>query len=171
MNKTRAVLLLNCSYMPIQTITRRKAIDLLMREKAEAFNDNLEIIHYRNVTFKDFPKVLRLTKYSGVPTTIKLSKKNVLKRDGYRCAYCGNVFTQKELTVDHIIPKSRGGKFKWENLVCSCVRDNNKKGNKTPEEAHMKLLFEPRIPQKMEIMKDIISNSGEYEEVWSKFIG
>lgn len=166
----RAVLLLNCSYMPIQTITRKKAIDLLAREKAEAFNDDLEIINYRNIDFEEFPKVLRLTQYSGIPISVKLSKKNILKRDGYRCAYCGNTFPQKDLTVDHIIPKSRGGQFRWDNLVCSCLRDNNKKGNKTPEEANMKLLFEPRVPKKMEVMRDLIMNNEENKEVWSKFI-
>lgn len=165
------VLLLNRSYFPIQTITYRKAIGLLYRGKAEALNDDLEIVKKENIDFKDFPKVLRLLEYTGIPITVKLSKKNVIKRDKNKCAYCGEKFKPKDLTVDHIIPKSKGGKFKWENLVCSCVKDNSKKGDRTPEEAGMKLLYLPRAPSKAEVMREIILSSEENRDVWSKFIG
>lgn len=166
----RTVLLLNRSYFPIQIITKNKAIKLLFKRKAEAISDSMEVLNFAEINLKDFPKVVRLLDYSGIPVSAKLSKRNILKRDGYRCAYCGNVFPAKELTVDHIIPKSRGGKFSWQNLITSCVKDNNKKGSRTPEEANMKLLFQPRIPSKMEILREIVSSNTDCFEVWSKFM-
>lgn len=166
----RAVLLLNSSYLPIETITIRKAINLLFREKAEAISDEMEVVYKEDIDYNNFPRVLRLLKFSGLPIRIKLSKKNILKRDRYRCAYCGDVFQQKELTVDHIVPKSRGGDFSWENLICSCIKDNNKKGDRTLEEANMELIFPPRVPRKMEVMADIIKSNKENSEFWGKFI-
>lgn len=166
----RTVLLLNRSYFPIQIITKNKAIKLLFKRKAEAISDSMEVLNFADINLDNFPKVVRLLDYSGIPVTAKLSKRNILKRDGYRCAYCGNVFSSKELTVDHIIPKSRGGKFSWQNLVTSCVKDNNKKGSRTPDEANMKLLYHPRVPSKMEILKDIVNSNSECFEIWSKFM-
>ena len=164
------ILLLNCSYFPIQVISVNKAVRLLFKEKAEAINDKMETVYFDDLDFSDFPKVVRLTKYSGMPLSAKLSKKNVLKRDKYRCAYCGKVFPAKELTVDHIIPKSRGGKFTWDNLITSCVPCNNKKGSRTLEESRIKLLFQTRIPNKGEIINEIVSTNPSSIEIWSKFI-
>lgn len=164
------ILLLNCSYFPIQIITAKKAIRLLFKKKAEAINDKMETVKFNEIDFKNFPKVIRLLDYSGIPLTAKISKKNILKRDKYRCVYCGETFPPRELTVDHIEPKSRGGKFSWNNLITACIHCNNKKGSRTPDEAGMKMLFFPRTPSKGEIIKEIINSNKDAYELWNNFI-
>jgi len=163
------VLLLNCSYIPIKLITVQKAIKLLYKGKAEAIRDDMEIVSFKGVDFEDFPKVVRLLTYSGIPTNSKLSKKNIFRRDNFICAYCGNTFQPKDLTVDHIKPKSRGGKFSWENLITACFKDNNKKGNRTPDEAGMKLLFYPTQPNSVNMVRDSINFGKDHYPIWDQF--
>lgn len=166
----RHILLLNRSYFPIQIISAKKAIRLLFKQKAEAINDDMSVGSFKTIDMDNFPKVIRLLDYSGIPVSAKLSKRNILKRDKNRCAYCGNTFPPRELTVDHIIPKSRGGKFTWDNLITACVSCNNRKGSRTPDEAHMHTLYPTRMPSKGEIIKEIVSSNKEVYEVWSNFL-
>lgn len=163
------VLLLNSSYLPIKIITVKKALKLLYKGKAEGITENMEAVVFPNLDYNNIPNVIRLLSFSGIPINAKLSKKNVVKRDNYRCAYCGNIFSAKDLTVDHIIPKSRGGKFTWQNLVSCCFKDNNKKGNRTPEEANMKLLYQPRVPSKTDFLRELVYNQGDEYEHWKAF--
>ncbi len=103
------------------------------------------------------PSIIRLSKYIRIPyKKIELSRKNILRRDGYRCQYCGT--TAGNLTVDHIVPKSRGGNDSWENLVTACVSCNNKKGNRTPDEAGMKLIAKPRKPNHIIFIKNFVGS-------------
>ncbi|MAT40219.1 MAG: HNH endonuclease [Ectothiorhodospiraceae bacterium] len=92
-----------------------------------------------------FPSIVRLNRYKRIPfKEIILSRKNILRRDGHRCQYCST--TRAPITVDHVKPKCQGGPDTWENLVAACIRCNNRKGNRTPEQAGMKLLSIPRRP-------------------------
>jgi len=112
------------------------------------------------------PSVIKLSSYIKIPfKSIELSRKNILRRDDHRCQYCGKKTT--DLTIDHIIPKSRGGGDTWENLVTACVRCNNRKGNRTPEEAEMKLLSKPRKPNHILYLKQTV---GTIEENWKPFL-
>jgi len=112
------------------------------------------------------PSVIKLSNYIKIPfKSIELSRKNILRRDDHRCQYCGKKTT--DLTIDHIIPKSRGGGDTWENLVTACVRCNNRKGNRTPEEAEMKLLSKPRKPNHILYLKQTV---GTIEENWKPFL-
>jgi 5-methylcytosine-specific restriction endonuclease McrA len=95
---------------------------------------------------------------------ILLSRKNVLRRDGQRCQYCGN---RDSLTVDHVYPKSRGGPDTWENLVAACVPCNNRKGNRTPDEANMKLRRRPFRPSHVMFIRDYV---GSLEETWKPYL-
>jgi hypothetical protein len=135
------VLVLNAGYEPLHKVSVKHAIKMIVREVAvieEAEDDK---------TFGDFPfpKVLRLLRYvklSWRTANPRFSKKKLFARDKYSCAYC-----KKEAdTVDHVIPRSKGGETTWLNTVASCLKCNHKKGSRTPKEAGMKLLFNPFIP-------------------------
>jgi 5-methylcytosine-specific restriction endonuclease McrA len=143
----RSVLVLNQNYEPISICNVKKAVVLVYLGKAEIVESlDSEI---RSVSFSmPLPSVVRLQIYIYRPyTAVILNRKNVIKRDHFRCQYCGK--RNVPLTVDHIIPKHYGGKHTWENLICACVRCNNKKGNRTPEQAEMKLLKRPRKPSRL----------------------
>ena len=113
-----------------------------------------------------FPSVIRLSAYLRVPfKKIELSRKNILRRDGMRCNYCGK--TSSPLTVDHIIPRSRGGNDTWENLTCACVKCNNKKGNRTPDEANMRLITTPKKPHHVLFLKHYL---GKVDETWRPYL-
>jgi len=140
-----SVLVLNSSFQPLHVCQARRALVLVMVGKAEAleYYDH----HYVCSVTQRFrlPSVVRLMRYIKTNRrAISLNRRNILKRDGYRCQYCGT--TRDPLTTDHVIPRSRGGEDTWENLVTACVNCNNKKANRTPERAGMELLSRLKRP-------------------------
>ncbi len=158
------VLVLNASYEPLNTCSWRRAIVLVLKGKAEQLECENKIIYSSHY----LPTVIRLRNFVKIPyKEINLSRKNVLHRDNYTCQYCG--VHKKDLTVDHIIPKSKGGKDTWDNVITACLKCNVSKGNKTPKEANMQLRISPRRPQsqiEFEISKFVMIN----KPVWSKYI-
>ncbi len=160
------VLILNQSYEPISVCSTKKALLLLFLMKAEIVEERS---NHAVRTVRDrypFPSVIRLSAYLRVPfRKIELSRKNILRRDGYRCQYCGT--TTSPLTVDHVIPRSRGGADSWENLTCACVKCNNKKGNRTPDEARMRLLSVPKKPHHVLFLKHYL---GKVDEAWRPYL-
>jgi 5-methylcytosine-specific restriction endonuclease McrA len=160
------VLVLNQSYEPISVCNAKKAFLLIYMMKAEIVaersNRSLRSV---NSSFP-YPSVIRLSSFIRVPfKKIELSRKNVLRRDNFRCQYCSS--TTNPLTIDHIIPKSRGGTEVWENLVAACLKCNNKKGNRTPEEAQMRLLSTPRRPHHVIFLKQYMSSA---DETWRPYL-
>ncbi len=140
----RRVLVLNQNYEPLGVCTAKRAIILIFLGKAEIVEEDGRFIHSVSLVYP-LPSVVRLIFFiSRHNRRVVLSRRNILKRDGFRCQYCGS--TNKSLTVDHIIPRRLGGKDVWENLCCACTDCNNKKGNRSPEEAKMKLLKLPSRP-------------------------
>lgn len=150
------VLLLNASYEPLAVITRRRALLLIMKGRVEAACQ--EAVELRSVSSTlQIPTVIRLRRYINVPRRgMRWSRRAVLQRDDYTCAYCGikpgakqrgRILSKRSLTVDHILPVSRGGKNTWSNTVCACPVCNQRKGNRTPHEANMKLRWEPKTPR------------------------
>ncbi len=113
-------------------------------EKAELIKFNNQAFVRSSTIQYPQPTIIRLVDYRNSPKTIDLTRRNLMRRDGMRCQYCGK--SNVQLTLDHILPRSRGGREEWENLVVACVACNNKKGNRTPEEAGMKLLSKPKKP-------------------------
>jgi len=160
------VLVLNQSYEPISVCSAKKALLLLFLTKAEMVEQHAGIgIRSMRETYP-YPSVIRLSAYLRVPfKKIELSRKNILRRDGFQCQYCGT--RQPPLTVDHIIPRSRGGADQWENLTTACVKCNNRKGNRTPEEAHMKLLSVPRKPHHVLFLKHY---AGKVDDTWRAYL-
>ena len=143
-----SVLLLNASYEPLRVVSIRKAMILLLKEKAEVVEASDAVLHSGSMTFPR-PLVIRLVYYVHVPhgLHLPLTRRMVLARDAYTCQYCGGHFPREELTMDHVVPKSRGGKAEWTNVVTACRKCNQRKGNRTPKEAGMKLLREPFEPR------------------------
>lgn len=140
------VLLLNITYEPLKIINWKRAITLLFLEKVEVVEEYSREIHSVSFTIK-LPSVVRLLMMVKKPKTpVKFSRQNIYARDKYKCQYCGRRFPTEELTYDHIIPKSRGGKTKWENIVTCCIQCNRKKGGRTNTEAGMKLIRKPSRP-------------------------
>ncbi len=162
----RRVLLLNQTYEPLNIVSIRRAIKLLVLLKAElVYFDENHLIKSSNISIPR-PVVIRLKRYIHLKyREPPLTKKNILLRDNYTCQYCGT--RKPPLTIDHIIPKSRGGKDTWDNLVTACVKCNAKKGDRTPEEAGMKLLSRPRKPTYFEL---IIMRSRIDDERWKEFL-
>lgn len=112
-----------------------------------------------------FPSVIRLLRYIRFPyKKVELSRKNVMRRDGHTCQYCGS---KTGLTIDHIIPKSRGGQDSWENLTTACKTCNNVKGNRTPEEADMVLMSKPSKPHHIIYLKQFVTN---LDDNWKPFL-
>jgi 5-methylcytosine-specific restriction endonuclease McrA len=127
-------------------------------------NDYKEIYSIRE-SFP-WPSVIRLSRYISLPyKKVILTRKNILRRDSFRCGYCGR--GDLPLTVDHIIPKARGGQDTWENLICACTVCNNKKGDRTPEEAGLKLLFKPFVPNHIMFIKNVVS---KIDENWKPYL-
>jgi 5-methylcytosine-specific restriction endonuclease McrA len=112
-----------------------------------------------------WPSIVRLKGYVRVPyRRIMLTRRNVLRRDGHRCQYCGS---RERLTLDHVVPKSRGGPDAWDNLVAACVPCNNKKGNRTPEEAQMTLRRRPFRPSHVMYLRDFL---GSLDDAWKPYL-
>src|SRR5215510_10988765 len=141
----RKVLLLNASYEPLSLVTAPKALALVWRRVAETLEiDGGVRIHSPRFVF-DAPSVVRLTHYIDVRSRRNrvTNRHRIFARDHYRCQYCGRRGTAFDLTLDHILPKSRGGRTIAENLVTACQVCNNRQADRTPEEARMPLLTKP----------------------------
>ncbi len=140
------VLLLNITYEPLRIIDWKKAITMLCLGKVEVIEEYGRDIHSVSFTIK-LPSVVRLLRMVKRPKTpVKFSRQNIYARDRYKCQYCGDRFSSEDLTYDHVIPKSRGGKTQWKNIVTCCIECNRKKGGRIPSEASMKLIRKPKRP-------------------------
>ncbi len=141
------VLVLNASYEPINVCTVRRATVLLLKSRAEMLERGSGLLHSERLALER-PCVIRLVRYVRVPRDVhrrKITRKAVLARDAYTCQYCGRE-AAAGLTVDHVIPRSRGGRSVWENIVASCAPCNRKKGSRLPREARMHPATRPRPP-------------------------
>ena len=140
------VLVLNQSYEPLNICRVRRAVVLIDQNKAEMLENGSGFIHSASRDFP-VPSVIRMAYMIKRPYRIgrKLTRLEVFKRDRYTCQYCG-VRTQ-HLTLDHIIPRYRDGQHTWENVISACVRCNQRKAGKTPQEAGMKLIQKPSQPR------------------------
>jgi len=169
-----SVLVLNRLYIAVHVINVRRAFGLLCRDLAEVIH--FEEGSFANYTFQSWrelselradakqphedwiravnfeiqaPRVIRLLTYDRLPKQqLHLNRRNVLARDGHVCQYCGHHFPAQQLSLDHVVPRSRGGTNTWENVVCACLICNVKKGGRTPHEAKMRLVRRPIKPNR-----------------------
>jgi 5-methylcytosine-specific restriction endonuclease McrA len=139
------VLVLNATYEPINVCTVRRAVVLLLKEKAEVVEHNEWQLHSANSTVAR-PVVIRLVSYVRIPRDThrrKITRRAVFARDDWTCQYCGS---RSNLTVDHVVPRSKGGPSSWENIVASCAPCNRRKGDHLPERAGMHPRRKPAAP-------------------------
>ena len=167
-----SVLVLNRFYMAVRVVDVRRAMTLLYRGCAEVIT--IEDDQYCNYDFESWcelselkslekqdgedylrtptrelqvPRIVRLVLFDRLPkSTVRFNRKTLFARDGYRCQYCGQTKPMSQLSLDHVTPRSQGGKTTWENVVCSCLGCNSRKGGRTPAEANMRLLTTPIRP-------------------------
>lgn len=160
-----SVLVLNKDYQPLSVCSVHRSVKLLFMDKAEMLHDYPDR-KIRTVTDEfSYPSVIRLRRYINIPyNRIVLSRHNVMKRDNNRCQYCRR---SKNLTIDHVLPRSRGGKDTWENLVTACDDCNVRKGNRTPEEAGMDLNRKPFRPIHITFLQSIL---GGVEDDWKPYL-
>ncbi len=139
-------LLLNSSFEPLATVGWQRAITLVWVDRVDVVAEYAATVRSPSVELK-VPSVIRLRQYLRVPRRgVPFTRQNLLSRDDHRCQYCRRALHPSELTLDHVIPRSRGGTRCWENLVAACMRCNRRKGSRTPREAGMTLVKPPRRP-------------------------
>lgn len=159
------VLVLNQDYSPMTVCSIQRAFVLVYLDKAELISgSNGRFL--RTVT-REFPQpaVVRVLRYISIPyKDVELSRQNIFKRDGYQCQYCG---TTKDLTLDHVLPRSRKGRSSWTNLVTACKSCNSRKGDALPEEIGMDLKSNPYKPSFILFLRDF---SGFIQEEWRPFL-
>jgi 5-methylcytosine-specific restriction endonuclease McrA len=140
-----SVLVLNQNYEPLNVCNVRRAFILVERGKAEVLENGNGALHSASSSFP-LPSVIRMVYLIRRPhPQVRLTRREVFQRDRYTCQYCGK--QGRDLTLDHVVPRYRGGKHTWENLVTACKLCNHRKAGRTPAEAKMKLLHEPRRPR------------------------
>ncbi|MCM2577476.1 HNH endonuclease [Streptomyces meridianus] len=140
----RGTLVLNASFEPLSTVTLRRAVVLVMQDKAVVEQAHPGLRMRAAAVEMPVPQVIRLCRYVRVPFRRQApwSRRGVLVRDRHRCAYCG----RRATTVDHVVPRSHGGADSWLNTVAACAEDNHSKADRTPEQAGMRLLSKPFEP-------------------------
>ena len=180
-----SVLVLNRSYLPIHVTSVGRAFSLIYREVARAVNE-----HYETFDFEEWtqiavsangtaigtvrgpvlvPRVIVLMSFDRIPKRhLRYSRVNVFARDKYTCQYCGVEPPRGQLNLDHVIPRSLGGRTTWENVVCSCVACNRKKGGRTPTQAMLRLRRSPQRPRWTPLMT-LMPSSIRYKE-WRPFL-
>ena len=163
-----AVLVLNATYEPLSVVSVRRAIVLLLKEKAEIIEATQARLRAERDSFP-VPSVIRLIAYVRLPRRMALpvTRRTVLARDNYICQYCDQAYPKAELTVDHVAPRSRGGGHTWDNVVTACLRCNQRKGGRTPEEANMPLLSRPMSPRYIAL---VFLRQGRADEAWTKYM-
>ncbi len=145
-----SVVVLNADYQYINSISWQKAICLLYKDKAETIKKSAKIVYNESKTHSFvIPVVIRLIKYvkQVYQNKIPYSKRGVFIRDGYVCQYCGDELIRSNATIDHIVPKAKGGKTSWKNCVCSCKKCNNLKGDKNLYDTQFVLKSTPKRPK------------------------
>lgn len=181
-----SVLVLNRHWTAVHVTSARRALILLFGDHARVVTED-----YATHTFEswrdlsrvsqtlrkictpqyqiDIPEVIMLSRFSKFPPRqVKFSRRNIYVRDNYTCQYCGCTPPRDELTIDHIVPRSRGGKSTWENVVLACVQCNTRKGNRLPHEQKMKLLTVPKKPHWLACSE--FRPRGNENSLWQKFI-
>jgi len=160
------VLLLNGNYEPINVCTTRRAMGLILGDKATALENGRGYVHTVSDVYER-PSVIRLLYLVRRPRPrVRLSKREVLRRDAHQCQYCGR--KARRLTIDHIVPRFRGGSYSWDNLVAACPQCNRKKGGRTLPQARMDLLRPPREPRPT--ARYLFGRYADAEGVWGKYL-
>jgi 5-methylcytosine-specific restriction endonuclease McrA len=192
----RQVLVLNRLWQPVNTCAARRAFTLISIGHAQVVDNDADanftthdfsswldfsienihkrpgapVVHSISQSFL-MPRIIVLSAYDRLPKKeIKFTRDNIFQRDGYTCQYCRKLFEPKELNLDHVIPRDKGGKTNWENVVCSCIKCNTKKANKLPAQANMFPLKKPAPPRWRPLFSTGRDTENSYDKSWRFFI-
>lgn len=159
------VLVLNQDYSPLTVCSVQRAFMLVFLGKADLIEE-IEEQSLRSITTSfPFPSVVKIKKYVHIPYKgVVMSRHNIFKRDGGKCQYCG---ANRDLTLDHVIPRSKGGKSTWTNLVTACKKCNSLKGDHTLDKAGLKLSQKPIKPSYLSFLR---MNKESYREEWNSYL-
>ena len=190
-----SVLVLNKLFMAIHVISVQRAFCLLFKDLAEVVTlEDGQFVTYDFATWREVsefqakhfreedddwvrtvdgeiqvPRVIRLLDYDRLPKqTVKFNRRNIFARDNNQCQYCGKKFPTSELSLDHVIPRSQGGRTTWENIVCACVDCNVRKGGRTPKQANMALIRKPEKPKRSPLL-NLKLTQRKYQS-WQSFL-
>lgn len=187
---TKYTLVLNKHFYAIQICDWKKTLSLVYQGHAQAVDrdgigydfagwaelsakvddPDVRVIHTPNLRLL-VPEIIRLMTYDHLPKSeVKFTRRNVYEHYNFKCAYCGEKFKPTKLNMDHVIPKSRNGRTTWKNMVPSCVPCNTRKGNRTPTEAKMPLLYKPSRPTWRSPQDDIVRTVEVCPISWQKFV-
>jgi 5-methylcytosine-specific restriction endonuclease McrA len=186
------ILVLNRLWQPVNIVGVERAFNLLLRDHAQVIytgdesflmmnsaewlqlseeaspDENEAYIQTVRLRIR-VPKVLLLRSYDRLPAQeVKFTRENLFERDDYRCQYCGKHFESLQLNMDHVIPRDRGGRTSWENIVTSCISCNSRKANRLPHQAHMHLIRKPERPRWRPFVSSLIGQSDDSD--WDHFI-
>ena len=179
------VLVLNRVFQAVQITSVRRAFTLLYKGQVRAVdseyrtydfenwmdipvqpNDHYVVTPSRNILI---PHVIQLLVFDRLPRQeVKFSRGNIYLRDQNRCQYCGRKFSSSELSLDHVIPKSQGGKSSWDNIVCCCIKCNVRKGGRTPDQARMHLITKPVKPKRSPVINVRLADERYWS--WKQFL-
>ena len=162
-------LVLDQGYQPHRIVSWQRAVLMLFDDKVEAVEEYEHAIRSVTVTIM-MPSVVRLLRSVRGQRGVKFSRMNVAMRDGFRCQYCGRQFVMRELTYDHVIPRARGGKTCWENIVMACYPCNGRKAHHAPEQVGMRLLKRPRRPAWLPVIAFRIDPSCNVPDTWTHWL-
>jgi len=180
-----AVLVLNRSFLPIHVTTARRAFSLLYRGTAQAVNERYETFDFESWAELGLaareeavgiaagriavPRVILLSQFDRIPVRqVRFNRANIYARDKSTCQYCGKRFARSLLNLDHVVPRSQGGRSTWENVVCSCIDCNRRKGGRTPEQAGLRLIRRPSKPRWISLVG--LAGREGYPE-WRPYLG
>lgn len=167
----RRTLILNAGYQAITAIGWQRAMCLKFRDRIEVVQDYEDWFVNSAAAQHAVPAVARIPSYTRPPSQYtKFSRENVYVRDMYTCQYCYQVKQPRSLTFDHVVPKSKGGKTSWTNIVTACRKCNHKKADKTLAEADMKLMFEPIPPNPLSIRRQLLTRGQQVPPEWEPFL-
>ncbi len=163
-------LLLNSTYEPLRVVSWQRAITMMLLEKVDVVTSYDRIL--RAVSWHvNTPSVIKLRHYvNRRRIRIALTRRNIFVRDNHQCQYCLKALARGELTCDHVEPRSQGGRSSWENLVAACGPCNRRKGGRTPAQARMNLVREPKRPEKLPVAVTLNLKSHTVPEVWREYI-
>jgi 5-methylcytosine-specific restriction endonuclease McrA len=166
--RAMSVLVLNASYEPLHVVSVRRAVVLLLTEKAQIVEAADALLRSERLVVPR-PLVIRLVAYIRIPRRWQppVSRRAVLARDGYACQYCGAQPGRAALTIDHVVPRSQGGGKTWDNLVTACMPCNRRKGGRRPHEVGMHLLAPPAPPRYIALA---MIEAGPSHAVWDKYL-
>lgn len=162
----KKVLVLNQSYQPLMVVGAKRAVCLVLSNRSECVDNYTEVIKSQSFSM-NIPSIIRINRYvKFTRNEIVLNRLNILKRDNFTCQYCRK--KSQIMTIDHIMPKNRGGLDVWENLVAACAKCNTKKGNLILDSIDMKLIKKPKKPNYLFYFKQYINE--DVEESWKQYL-